>query len=79
MFAHRVGGGGPIHRWERRTRPTRLVVCGTPKGWNECERCWREHRIWLVDDAVWRRVPRRWRRARLCVGCYRALARKTVT
>jgi hypothetical protein len=69
-------GSGPIHRWERRTWPVRLVVCRVPVGWNECERCGQEHRIWMADDRAWASVPRRWRRARLCVRCFRVLVEK---
>ena len=56
--------------------PERLVVVRTPKGWNECELCGREHRIWIVEDKVWDKLLRRLRSARLCVKCYRREARR---
>jgi len=56
--------------------PERLVVVKTPKGWNVCELCCREHRIWVVEDDVWKKLPRRLRSARLCVKCYRREARR---
>ena len=63
-----------IHK-RANNHPERLVVAYTSKGWNRCELCGREHRIWITDDAMWKRLPRRLRSARLCTRCYRAEAR----
>jgi hypothetical protein len=51
--------------------PERLVVVKTPKGWERCDLCDQEHRIWIVEDGAWDKLPPRLRTKRLCVKCYR--------
>jgi hypothetical protein len=62
--------GKSIHRRETRTYPTRYVVIG-PTGWNLCENCGREHRVWITDDRTWAKLWPAWRGMRLCAGCFR--------
>lgn len=65
--------GSPIHRLAH--RPLRFVVCNIDTGWNVCEMCGREHRVWVTTDADWKRLPVRQRRKHLCTYCFRRLAR----
>lgn len=40
--------------------PRRLVVREDyPSGWNACEICGTEHKIWVTDDHVWARLPKK--------------------
>lgn len=67
--------GRRIHRYSA-TWPERWIVDGrvVDKGWEHCELCGKGHRLWLCDDADWRRLPRRLRKMRLCVPCFRVNA-----
>lgn len=66
-----------IHRHETNW-PERLVVYNTEVGWEVCELCGKEHRIWIVPDKVWKKLPRRLRRRglRVCTRCFREQVKK---
>lgn len=68
----RVFRGSGIHRFAR--RPDRFVVCNIDVGWNACELCVREHRVWMTADRTWNRLPVRHRNKRLCTRCFRRVS-----
>lgn len=66
-----------IHRWHADWPPRYVVSLPCETGWNACELCGREHRIWLTDDMHWvLELPEWMRGLRLCVGCFRKHARR---
>ncbi len=38
-----------------------------------CQRCDAKYAEWVVDDRDWLKVPKRWRKRRLCRNCYRTV------
>jgi hypothetical protein len=77
VFGHRFDPtrfGKSIHRLETRTYPKRYVVKG-PIGWNLCDVCGCEHRIWITDDRTWKTLRPTWRKLRLCTWCFRGKVR----
>lgn len=68
--------GPRVHRLVR-TFPERIVVTNTTIGWNKCAKCKREHRVWMTENKIWRRLPRWWRKERLCTRCFRKLVWST--
>jgi hypothetical protein len=62
----------PIHRVVERF-PRRIVVARVSHGWNVCNLCLREHRVWMTEDSTWRRLPRRFRKELMCTHCFRKI------
>lgn len=58
-----------------RTFPARWVWRGEPP-LTACQKCRKKYRVWIADDATWRRLPRSWWKKRLCTRCFRAIVAK---
>lgn len=65
-----------IHRLDGRLWPLRYVVANCDKGWNHCDACRRQHRVWIADDRTWRLLPVATQGLRLCVACFRYFAKR---
>jgi hypothetical protein len=59
-----------LHRFEP-DWPPRFVVQNTDVGWNVCELCEKDHRLWMTDDSIWKRLPKKLRGLRICTKCFR--------
>jgi len=62
----------PIHRVVE-TFPRRIVATRVSTGWNVCDLCLREFRVWMTEDRVWRRLPVRFRGTLMCTRCFRKI------
>lgn len=69
----RFSGSG-VHRLVTEPGPLRFVVTNTHIGWNHCDRCTRQHRVWVTTVPLWELLPRVYRKDLLCTRCYRELA-----
>jgi len=65
-------GFGFVHRPDF---PDRYVRERSDRGWQRCDWCGDEFKLWMTSFENWERLPPPLWSAFLCVPCYRKLAR----
>lgn len=53
--------------------PPRWVRSASPRGWQDCDRCARQYKMWMTDTELWLLLPGRWRWRFLCTRCFRQM------
>ena len=57
--------------------PERYVRERDPRGWQVCDICQKNFKLWMTSYQNWEKLPKSFRDSFLCVACYRKLVDAT--
>lgn len=54
--------------------PERYVMEKDPRGWDRCDVCTKEYKLWVTNYQNWELLPELVRDAHLCARCFRKIS-----